>query len=120
MYSLYKFVMYLYRIGLNLLDPNVNALRHMPTHIRYFASIIIACFWCLAFGLYFGELYYIGYNMLGHRAIISMVFVTWSAFKTSEYFYGPGRGEHYLRQPDRSSRCDELSDEQREELAKKI
>ena len=35
-------------------------------HIRYFATILLACFWCLAFGLYFGEFLFIGYNMLGH------------------------------------------------------
>lgn len=124
MFSVLKFIWlvikFLKQSGSDLLNPDVNPLRHMPTHIRYFASIIIACFWCLAFGLFFGELLWIGYNMLGHIAIVSMVFVTWGAFKTSEQFYGPARGVNYLRQPDRSSRCDELTDQQREELAKKI
>jgi len=47
-------------------------------YVKYFLSILLGCFWSLAFGLYIGELLTIGYNMLGHIAIISMVFVTWS------------------------------------------
>ncbi len=124
MFSVLKFFWFviqaLRRSGSDILNPNTNPLRHMPIHIRYFTSILIACFWCLAFGLFFGELLFIGYNMLGHIAIVSMVFATWVVFKASERLYGPGRGVNYLRQPDYSSRCDELTDEQREELAKKI
>lgn len=124
MFSVLKFIWIIFRVvkqsGSDLLNPNVNPLRHMPVYARYFASILIACFWCLAFGLFFGELLFIGYNMLGHIAIISMVFVTWGAFKTSEHFYGPRIGPDYLRQPDYSSRCDELTEEQRRELARKI
>ncbi len=124
MFSVLKFIWFVIKTlkqsGSDLLNPNVNPLRHMPTYVRYYASILIACFWCLAFGLFFGELLFIGYNMLGHIAIISMVFVTWTVFRTSEKIYGPTRGINYLRQPDRGSRCDELSDEQREQLAKKI
>jgi hypothetical protein len=68
----------------------------------------------LAFGLYIGELLTIGYNMLGHIAIVSMVFATWAVFKTVERTYIPRKGTvDYLRMPDRSSRCDELTDEQR-------
>ena len=124
MFSVLKFIWILIKAirksGSDLLNPNVNPLRHMPTHIRYFASILIACFWCLAFGLFFGELLFIGYNMLGHIAIISMVFVTWGAFKTSERLYAVRRDVNYLRQPDYSSRCDELTEEQRDRLARKI
>ncbi len=124
MFSILKFIWIVVQAirqsGHDLLNPDVNPLRHMPVYIRYFASILIACFWCLAFGLFFGELLFIGYNMLGHIAIVSMVFVTWGAFRASERLYGPGRGVNYLRQPDYSSRCDELTEEQREELAKKI
>lgn len=124
MFSVLKFIWFVFKTlkqsGHDLLNPDVNPLRHMPVYIRYFTSILIACFWCLAFGLFFGELLFIGYNMLGHIAILTMVFFTWGAFKTSEQLYGPRTGVNYLRQPDRSSRCDELTDEQREELAKKI
>jgi hypothetical protein len=95
-------------------NPNINPLRHAPVYIKYFLSILLGCFWSLAFGLYVGELFAIGYNMLGHIAIISMVFATWAVFTSVEKTYGPRKGTvDYLRMPDRSSRCDELTEEQR-------
>lgn len=121
MFSLFKFIRVLFRAGKNLLDPNVNPLRHAPMHIRYFASILLGCFWSLAFGLYIGELLTIGYNMLGHIAVISMAFGTWITFRSVEKVYGPRAGtKDWLRAPDYSSRCDEMTDEQRHELAKKL
>jgi hypothetical protein len=96
------------------LDPNINPLRHAPPYIRYFFSILLACFWCLAFGLYIGEKLTIGYNMFGHIAVVSMAFATWTVFKQVERTYGPREGTvDFLRMPDRSSRCDELTDEER-------
>jgi hypothetical protein len=65
----------------------------------------------LAFGLYIGELLTIGYNMLGHVAIVTMVFVTWYVFRSLNHTNA--RGADYLRMPDYSSRCDEMTDEQR-------
>ena len=123
MYSIFKFLYFLLQKSRSLLDPNLNPLRHAPSHIRYFAAILLACFWCLAFGLYFGKFLFIRYNMLGHIAVISMVFVTWTVFKQFNRIYGPGSGtEEWLRMPDHSSRCDEMTDEQRlakvEELKK--
>jgi hypothetical protein len=121
MFSVLKFIYLLIKNSRDILNPNINPLRHAPPHIKYFASILLACFWCLAFGLYFGELLTIGYNMLGHIAIISMVFVTWAVFKTMEKTYGPRQGTvEFLRMPDRSSRCDELTEEQRQYLSTKI
>jgi hypothetical protein len=73
--------------------------------------ILLSCFWCLAFGLYIGELLTIGYNMLGHVAIVTMVFVTWYVFRSLNHTNA--RGADYLRMPDYSSRCDEMTDEQR-------
>ena len=66
----------------------------------------------------------IGYNMIGHIAVISMAFITWGVFKLSKNVYGPRQGtESYLRTPDFASRCDELTDEERharsETLSKK-
>lgn len=114
MYTVLKFFYFLFKKGRSVLDPNLNPLRHAPPHIRYFATVLLACFWCLAFGLYIGELLSIGYNMLGHIAIISMVFVTWAVFKQSNRMYAPKRGANdWLRMPDRSSRCDEMTEEQR-------
>jgi hypothetical protein len=52
--------------------------------------------------------------MFGHIAIISMAFGTWAVFRSVEKSYGPREGTvDFLRMPDRSSRCDELTDEER-------
>ncbi len=52
--------------------------------------------------------------MLGHIAIISMVFATWAVFRSVENTYGPRGGTvDWLRAPDYSSRCDELTEQQR-------
>jgi len=121
MYSILKFLYFLFQKGRKLLDPNLNPLRHAPPHIRYFATILLACFWCLAFGLYFGDFMLIGYNMIGHIAVISMAFVTWATFRQFEKVYGPRKGtQEWLRMPDHSSRCDEMTDEQRLEKAKEF
>jgi hypothetical protein len=75
----------------------------------------------LAFGVYFGDIQNIGNNMMGHAAVITMAFVTWVVFKQSNRIYGPRAGtEEWLRMPDRSSRCDEMTDEQRLEKAKEF
>lgn len=114
MYSVLKLFYFLFTKGRSLIDPNLNPLRHAPTHIRYFATILLACFWCLAFGLYFQKYLLIGYNMLGHIAVISMAFVTYTVFKQFDRIYSPRAGtQDWLRMPDRGSRCDEMTDEQR-------
>jgi len=103
----------------SLLDPNLNPLRHAPAFVRYFATILLASFWCLAFGVYFGDIQNIGYNMMGHIAVISMAFITWAVFKQFDRIYGPREGtQEWLRMPDRSSRCDEMTEEQRLEKIK--
>jgi len=114
MFSILKFFYFLYRKGYSLLNPNLNPLRHAPPYLRYFATILLACFWCLAFGLYFRKYSAISYNMAGHIAVISMAFITWFVFKQSDRIYNPRAGtQEWLRMPDRSSRCDEMTDEQR-------
>ncbi len=114
MYGVLRFIYFLFQKGESLLNPNLNPLRHAPSHIKYIATILLACFWCLAFGLYIGELLLIGYNMLGHIAVISMIFVTLIVFKQFNRIYGPREGtQNWLRMPDRSSRCDEMSEEER-------
>jgi hypothetical protein len=121
MYSILKFFYFLFQKGRKLLDPNLNPLRHAPPHIRYFATILLACFWCLAFGLYFGDFLLIGYNMMGHIAVISMAFVTWAVFRQFERVYGLRKGsQEWLRMSDRSSRCDEMTEEQRLEKIKDL
>jgi hypothetical protein len=114
MFSVLKFIYILFNASRDVVNPNINPLRHAPVYVKYFLSILLSCFWCLAFGLYIGELLMIGYNMLGHIAIVSMVFVTWGVFKSVEKTYSPRKGTvDFLRMPDRSSRCDELTEEQR-------
>ena len=121
MFTVIKLLVLLYKAGLSSLNPNLNSLRHAPAYVKYFSSILLACFWCLVFGIYIGGLLTIGYNMIGHIAIISMVFGTAVVFRQFEKTYGPRQGSvDYLRMPDKSSRCDELTDEQRKELALKI
>jgi fatty acid desaturase len=114
MFSVLKLFYYLFKSGNKLLNPNLNPLRYAPPYVKYFATILLACFWCLAFGLYFKNFEGIGYNMFGHIAVISMVFVTWGVFQLSKKTYGKRNGTlAYLRMPDASSRCDELTDEER-------
>ena len=105
----------------SLLDPNLNPLRHAPALVRYFATVILASLWCLAFGVYFGDIQLISYNITGHIAVISMAFVTWTVFKQFDRIYGSREGtQEWLRMPDRSSRCDEMTEEQRMEKIKEF
>jgi hypothetical protein len=114
MFSVLKFFWLVSRSSWDIMNPNLNPLRHAPFYIKYFLSILLGCFWSLAFGLYVGELLTIGYNMLGHIAIISMVFATWAVFRSVENTYAPRQGSvDWLRMPDYSSRCDELTEQER-------
>ena len=120
MFSVLKFFWLVSRSSWNIMNPNLNPLRHAPVYIKYFLSILLGCFWSLAFGIYVGELLTIGYNMIGHIAIISMVFATWGVFRSVENTYGPRTGGVWLRAPDRSARDEEMSDEQRQQLSRNI
>ena len=114
MFTILKFVYLMFKAGKDVLNPNLNPLQHAPQHVRYFASVVLACFWCLAFGIYIGELLTIGYNMVGHVAIVSMAFGTWAVFRQFKKTYGVRAGTaDFLRMPDRSSRCDEMTEEER-------
>ena len=114
MFSVIKFFWLVSRSSWNIINPNMNPLRHAPVYIKYFLSILLGCFWSLAFGIYVGELLTIGYNMIGHIAIISMVFATWAVFRSVENTYAPRQGSvDWLRMPDYSSRCDELTEQER-------
>lgn len=120
MFGLLRFFYLIFVSAKDVMHPDLNPLRLAPPHIKYFASILLACFWSLAFGLYIGELLMIGYNMLGHIAVISMAFGTWAVFREFKKNYDPKPRALWLRQPDFSSRCDELSDEERLVLANKF
>jgi len=95
-------------------------MRNAPMQIKYIASIMLACFWALAFSLYAGEMWYLGYNVFGHMAIVSMAFITWLVIKTVQKQY-PDRPKYdQLRQSDRAQRDSEMSDEERAEKAASI
>lgn len=111
MFSVLKFIWIVFKAFPALLNVDRNALANVPNASKYLAMIMLSCFWCLAFGLYIGELFTIGYNMIGHIAIVTMVFVTWWTFRSLNT--GNPRGADYLRMPDYSSRCDELTEDQR-------
>ena len=74
---------------LEFLNPSYNALRNSPPEWKFLASIILATFWCLAFGILTGELLFIGYSMIGHYALLFCVFLTWSVFRLTRKMYGP-------------------------------
>jgi hypothetical protein len=120
MFSILKFFWLVSRSSWDILNPNLNPLRHAPVYVKYFLSILLGCFWSLAFGIYIGELLIIGYNMLGHIAIISMVFATATVFRSVENAYKPRTGVDWLRAPDRSARDEEMTDEQRQQLSRNI
>lgn len=119
MFSLFKFLYLIARAFPQLLSIKSNGLAHVPDQSKWLAMTLLSCFWCLAFGLYVGELLTIGYNMVGHIALISMVFITSWVFA---YYRNNTRRVlvDYLRMPDRSSRCDEYTDEQRLKLAQGV
>jgi len=50
-----------------------------------------------------------------------MAFITWAVFKQFDRIYSPRAGtQDWLRMPDRSSRCDEMTEEQRLEKIKEF
>lgn len=112
MFSLLKFIWLVFKAFPALMNVRTNALAHVPDQTKWLAMVMLSSFWALAFTLYVGELMYIGYNILGHIAVVTMVFVTWYVFRSLNR--SNPRGADYLRMPDRSSRCDELTEEQRQ------
>ena len=122
MFAVLKFIWIICTNFRYLLDIDRNALASVPDYAKYFSMVLLSCFWALAFGLYIGELFFIGYSMLGHIAVITMVFVTWWTFRgyQERAKFLPRRNDSWLRAPDRSARDDELSDEQRQQLARNI
>ena len=74
-YDCYKLVM----------DHNQNPLRHIPDPVsRMWIMIALAWMWSIAFGIYFSSVLYMGISMLGHLAILFMVFFTVGVFYDAE------------------------------------
>lgn len=115
MFSLIKFfikiINFFWLKGWKILNPNLNPMRNAPIYIKYFATIILGCFWSLAFGLYTAQFFYIGINMLAHIAIISMTFITWITFKGFKHNYP----ESYplMRDPNFSPKCYEMTENEK-------
>lgn len=122
MFAFLKFIWIVCKNFKHLLNIDRNALANIPDYAKYYSMIILSCFWALAFGLYVGELFFIGYSMIGHIALITMAFVTWWTFRgyQERAKFKPRQGDSWLRAPDRSARDDEMSDEQRQQLSRTI
>ena len=120
MYGLIKFLFYVISGFRDLLNVDRNALATIPSPTKYLAMIFLSVFWCLAFGLYMGELVMIGYNMIGHIAIVSMAFVTWYVFgtmKSNSVFRSP---YEVLRDPMRIPKCYEMTDDEIQEAIMRL
>jgi fatty acid desaturase len=119
MWGLIKIFWALYKSGRGILNPNYNPMRHAPAEVKFLATVILACFWCLAFGIFAGELLTIGYNMIGHIAVLAMVFVTWSSFQWFRKKYPALPTPPLMRDPGRAQRDYELTDQEREQAAQR-
>lgn len=119
MFGLIKFLIALFRAGLQILDPDRNALKDAPPQIKYITSILLAGFWALAFSLYTGELWYLGYNIIGHVAVVTMAFITWLVFRHFRQKYTLRNEYDLLRDPNRLPKCYELTDEEKEQALKR-
>jgi small-conductance mechanosensitive channel len=119
MFGLIKFLIAVYRAFVALLDPNRNALKDAPPQIKYITSVLLASFWAVAFSLWAGELYFIGYNVIGHVAVVSMAFATWLVFRHFRKTYTKRSEYDLLRDPNRLPKCYELTDEERLQAAQK-
>lgn len=121
MFGLIKFLIYLIKSSVAVLDPAKNVLRQAPVETKYLYSIMLGTFWSLVFGLYVGELLTIGYNMAGHVAVISMVFATWWVFCSVRRANYPSRDAYEaLRSLDRAPKCYDMTDEERLQAVAKI
>ena len=112
MFSLLKFVFIIFRGSWNIVNPNINPLRSAPPHIKYFASVLLGCFWSLAFGLYTAQFFFIGLNMIAHIGIISMGFATWYTFRHFRKTYGSAPYP-LMRDPNFSPKCYEMTDSEK-------
>ena len=70
----------------DFLNPLKNALVSAPGEFKYTLSIILSGIWCIAFGIYTAELLFIGYNIIGHVALISCLFATYAVFTYAQQY----------------------------------
>lgn len=120
MFGFVKFLILLVRSFVQLLDPDRNALKDAPPQIKYITSVLLASFWAVAFSLYVGELATLGYNVIGHVAVVTMAFVTWAVFRHFRRTYTERSEYDILRDPARAPKCYELTEAEREQAAAKL
>ena len=72
------------KFGYGLLDSTKNGLKNSPMEYKFLASNLLASLWCIAFGIFTAELLFIGYNIIGHICLITMVFFTWFVFNNEK------------------------------------
>ena len=72
------------KFAYGLLDGSKNALKDSPMEYKFLVSNLLASLWCIAFGIFTAELLFIGYSIIGHIALITMVFFTWFVFTTEK------------------------------------
>ena len=72
------------KIGYGLLDSTKNGLKNSPMEYKFLATNLLASLWCIAFGIFTAELLFIGYNIIGHICLITMVFFTWFVFNNEK------------------------------------
>jgi len=82
-----KVIKLIWQKGWGIINPNINPMRNAPVYVKYFATILLASFWSLAFGLYTAQFFFIGINILAHITVISVVFMTWATFKAFKHKY---------------------------------
>ena len=68
------------KFAYGILDATKNGLRGSPMEYKFLASNLLAAMWCIGFGIYTAELLFIGYNIIGHTALITCVFFTFYVF----------------------------------------
>jgi hypothetical protein len=68
-----------------VIDNERNPLRHIPDpSSRLTITTVLAWLWCVAFGLYMGNIMITGISFLAHLPILFMIFLTAAVFYDAE------------------------------------
>lgn len=103
-----QFISSVWQTGWSIVNPSLNSMRNAPPFVKYFATVLLALIWSVAFGLYTAQFFYIGLNMAAHVAIVSVAFLTWYTLKSFRRIYP----DVYplMRDPNFSPKCYEMTD----------
>jgi len=72
------------KLASGLMDNTRNGLKNAPMEYKWLVTCLIAAMWCIAFGIFTAELLFIGYNIIGHLALITTAFFTFFVFTTEK------------------------------------